>query len=534
MIKIDLQKAYDSVEWIFLQQVMEALNFPWKFIRWIMECVQTVSYTVMVNGQTTEPFQAAKGLRQGDPMSPFLFTIVMEYLSRALYELRKDSNFSFHPGCKRLGITHLSFADDLLLFAKGDFLSVCSMFKLITQFTEASGLKANLNKSSVYFGGVPNEIKQLILDQLGFAPGELPFKYLGIPLSTRKMSLIQWQPLVDKITAKITSWTARKLSYAGRVQLVQTITFGIQAYWAQIFLIPAKILKMLDATCRSYIWTGNASITKKAYVAWDKMCIPKSAGGLGLMNLQLWNRAAILKLGWDLANKKDTLWIKWIHSMYIKQQQIHNIKIPNQASWMVRKILEATVTLSQQQQLSHIDCSVRKLYLHQIGQLPRVMWRNLTIKNPARPKAVFNLWLILQDRLPTKVRVKQWNSNIDSMCILCQQWEESRNHLFYHCPFTTMMMHQAMGWIGVTQPTFQSWDRFIQWVVAKAKGRTARAHAMKLIFAEVCYCVWLERNSRIFTNMSKCVSQLLRNTAYICHVRSHIEFSLQFQQVQCN
>ncbi|XP_019233638.1 PREDICTED: uncharacterized protein LOC109214193 [Nicotiana attenuata] len=205
MIKIDLQKAYDSVEWIFLQQVMEEIGFPDKFIKWIMECIKTVSYTVLINGETTKPFEAAKGLRQGDPISPFLFAIVMEYLSRSFIEIGKDMLFQYHPRCKKLGITHLSFADDLLLFSIGDLTSISTLYQYFSQFSKASGLQANMSKSSVYFGGVNQDVKQQNLNYLGFVQGELPFKYLGIPLSSKKIALIRWQPLIDRITGKISS-----------------------------------------------------------------------------------------------------------------------------------------------------------------------------------------------------------------------------------------------------------------------------------------------------------------------------------------
>ncbi|XP_019234766.1 PREDICTED: uncharacterized protein LOC109215203 [Nicotiana attenuata] len=161
MNKIDLQKAYDSVEWIFLQQVMEDLRFTDRFIRWIMECIKTVNYTILVNKETTEPFIAAKDLRQGDHISPFLFAIVMEYFSRSLHGLKKEPDFQYHPRCRKLGITH-----------------------------------ANLGKSSVYFGGVKQAVKDHIMAQLGFTSGSLLFKYTCIPLSTKKIALIQWQPLI--------------------------------------------------------------------------------------------------------------------------------------------------------------------------------------------------------------------------------------------------------------------------------------------------------------------------------------------------
>ena len=89
------------------------------------------------------------------------------------------------------------------------------------------------------------EVKQQIVQQLGYNMEELPFKYLGVPLSTKKMSALQWNPLIEKIMARINSWTTRKLSYAGRTQLVQTVLFGVQSYWAQLFIFPAKIIKLI-------------------------------------------------------------------------------------------------------------------------------------------------------------------------------------------------------------------------------------------------------------------------------------------------
>ncbi|XP_059302033.1 uncharacterized protein LOC132053962 [Lycium ferocissimum] len=110
-----------------------------------------------------------------------------------------------------------------------------------------------------------------------------------------KVFIIQWKPLIDKIIARISSWTAKKLSYAGRVQLVQIVLFGFQAFWAQLFVIPAKVPKLIDGYCRSYIWSGANEITKKSLIAWDRVCMPKASGGLNLSNLQIWNKATIGK-----------------------------------------------------------------------------------------------------------------------------------------------------------------------------------------------------------------------------------------------
>ncbi|XP_019235766.1 PREDICTED: uncharacterized protein LOC109216090 [Nicotiana attenuata] len=454
----------------------------------------------------------------------------MEYLSRSLAELRKESTFQYHPRCKKLGITHMSFADDLLLFAKGDLESITAMFQYFSQFSEASGLQANLGKSSVYFGGVKQEMKKQIIDHLGFAHGELPFKYLGIPLSTKKIALIQWQPLVEKITAKITSWTAKKLSYAGRLQLVQSVVFGIQAYWAQLFIIPVKVLKIIEAICRSFIWSGSNTITKKAYVSWDRMCTPKSAGGMNLINFLLWNKVAIAKVCWDLAHKEDKLWIRWINAFYIKHYQIEDMPIPKQASWMARRIIASRDILQQLQGSSVHKGSIRHIYLQLLGDLPRVSWKNLIMQNYARPKAVFNLWLMLQGRLATKDRLAKWGMNINQQCVLCQGHIETREHLFLSCSFSEDLWEQVMQWIQEDQPKNHTWDQRLQWIISKTKGKSSRASIFKMVITEVSYALWMERNARIFENKYRNSEVLARELAYICNARGNPRTRKQMQQ----
>lgn len=171
LMKVDLKKAYDSIEWSFLETVLHELGFPNLFVSWIMECVSSVSYSILINGKPCPPFPARKGLRQGDPISPFLFALGMEYLSRCFVDMTEDPNFNFHPRCEKLKITHLMFADDLLLFARADPISVNMMFSAFNPFSSASGLEANLTKSSVYVGGVSDEIATSIKESINMDSG---------------------------------------------------------------------------------------------------------------------------------------------------------------------------------------------------------------------------------------------------------------------------------------------------------------------------------------------------------------------------
>ncbi|XP_062096263.1 uncharacterized protein LOC133802047 [Humulus lupulus] len=150
LFKIDLQKAYDMLDWEFLREMLEALNFPQKFVNLIMECVTTPLFSFSMNGALHGYLQAERGLRQGDPITPLLFVIGMECLSRIMLKVAKEAEFKFHPRCKSLKLTHLCFAYDLLLFSKGDYKSATLLLRGFKLFSNSSGLKANVRKSIVY------------------------------------------------------------------------------------------------------------------------------------------------------------------------------------------------------------------------------------------------------------------------------------------------------------------------------------------------------------------------------------------------
>lgn len=124
LIKVDLRKAYDSVDWSFLRAVLGGLGFPPLFVAWIMECVTTVSYSIQINGDIHGLFPGRRGLRQGDPLSPYLFVMCLEYFSRLLRHVTRRVTFTFHPRCDALKVSHLTYADDLMLFSRGDIPSV--------------------------------------------------------------------------------------------------------------------------------------------------------------------------------------------------------------------------------------------------------------------------------------------------------------------------------------------------------------------------------------------------------------------------
>lgn len=134
------------------------------------------------------------------------------------------------------------------------------------RFSKASGLHANNAKSAIYIARVQDSQKESMINCLGFVQGALPFKYLGVPLDSKRLHINQYLPLIEKIAARVKCWSAKFISYDGRLQLIKSTLFGVQAYWAQIFLISKKVIKAIEQICRTFLWTGSVFISKKALV----------------------------------------------------------------------------------------------------------------------------------------------------------------------------------------------------------------------------------------------------------------------------
>ncbi|XP_074265804.1 uncharacterized protein LOC141588252 [Silene latifolia] len=241
MLKIDLKKAYDSIEWAFLRDMLIALEFPDQMIQWIMVCVTTTSFTISLNG------------------SHFgILRVVTE-----------KPDFKYHSLCRGLKLSHLAFADDLLLFCRADTASITIILRAFLTFSEASGLCMNKAKSDMYLNGVDDNLATKIVRLAGFKLGQFPFRYLGVPISSKRLSVADCNRVVDKIVARIRGWGAKHLSYAGRLVLVKAVLTQMHAYWARIFLLPKGVIHKMECICRNYLWVGHAEFKHSPPVAWE-------------------------------------------------------------------------------------------------------------------------------------------------------------------------------------------------------------------------------------------------------------------------
>ncbi|XP_050227608.1 uncharacterized protein LOC126677161 [Mercurialis annua] len=184
-----------------------------------MHCIRSPMFSILVNGEIVGFFPGGKGLRQGDPV----------LLKR---KTREGTGFNYHKGCKEINLNHLCFADDMFIFSKGDIQSIQIVNDTLKTFAEVSGLNPNHQKSIIFFNGVSATQKIEILRIIGFQEGSLPVKYLGLPLISTRLSKEHCSGLIQRITGRVNSWSAKCLSYAGRLQLINSVLLSMQMWKA--------------------------------------------------------------------------------------------------------------------------------------------------------------------------------------------------------------------------------------------------------------------------------------------------------------
>ncbi|KAL1213840.1 putative ribonuclease H protein [Cardamine amara subsp. amara] len=340
MLKIDLKKAFDSIEWSFILDILKATNFPPKYIQWISQCIRSTRFSIQVNGELCGYFRGKKGLRQGDPLSPYLFVLGMDIFSRLLDARFQDGQIGYHPKATNPNVSHLIFADDVMVFYDGEISSLQAIVKLLDYFSTISGLILNINKTELFLAGSTDAFRNLQSSKFGFPLGELPVRYLGLPLLPHTLSRSDCEPLVMRIRSRLHSWHIKHLSYAGRLQLLSSVIQNIIAYWCAAFILPQKCIKDLEKLCRRFLWSGSGETPKQAKVSWSQVCSPKSEGGLGLKDLKLWNRTYGLKLIWQLFSASGSLWVAWCRRYRLRRKSFWALPQVSQGSSTWKQLLK--------------------------------------------------------------------------------------------------------------------------------------------------------------------------------------------------
>ena len=261
----------------------------------------------MINGSPCGFFGSTRGLRQGDPLSPLLFVLVMDALGRMLDKAVLEGHLSgFSVGNlegRSLAMSHLLFADDTLIFCEANLDQIMILHMILIWFEAVSGLKINLGKSEIVPVGVVQYI-DLFLVVLGCKQGSLPMKYLGLPLGAKFKDKSIWNPILEKMERRLAGWKRLYLSKGGRVTLIKSTLSNLPTYFLSLFPIPASVANRIERLQRNFLWGSFGDDPKICLVKWASVCAPISSGGLGIRKISLFNEALLGKWLWRLGLRK--------------------------------------------------------------------------------------------------------------------------------------------------------------------------------------------------------------------------------------
>ncbi|GJX39412.1 RNA-directed DNA polymerase, eukaryota, reverse transcriptase zinc-binding domain protein [Tanacetum coccineum] len=279
VFKVDFRKAFDSLRWDFLDLILEKFGFGLKWRSWIKGFLQNGRSSILVNGSPTDEFELFRGLRQGDPMSPFLFILAMEGLHALM--------------CKAKPLVYLK-----------EFLSAtttCESPILCVTDAEVSHM-AHI---------------------IGCGAAKFPFKYLGIPVGCNMTRCAHWHDIVHKFSVKLSSWKAHLLSVGGRLSFIKSVLGNLPTNYMSIYLMPVSIRNKLESMRRNFFIGGDLEEKRMSWVKWKKCLASKQEGGLGIGSILGLNNGLLYKWIWRFLNKPSDLWARVIQCIYGLDGGIH-------------------------------------------------------------------------------------------------------------------------------------------------------------------------------------------------------------------
>lgn len=298
IIKIDFEKTYDKINWSYILKVLTCRHFPAKWVTWIKMWLTSSQTSIYVNNQMTPYFKCQRGVRQGDPLAPFLYILVADTLSKMFTKCRQQNLIvGIGPPChNNLVVTNCHYADDTILFLSATLENIERTSWVMKSFEALSGIRINFSKTELFSLHTSAEFTQAAAQLFGCQIGKFPLKYLGLPLHNRKLALKDWNFLITKLEHKLQNWKDQLLSIGGRLTLLNSALSSVPLYALSLFRIPITILQKVDILRRKFLWQGYGNNKKNyALLNWPTLCIPKKQGGLGILNLDHMNIALLTK-----------------------------------------------------------------------------------------------------------------------------------------------------------------------------------------------------------------------------------------------
>ena len=339
-VKLDMMKAYDRVEWHYLEAILLKLGFSIGLVRLILKCVSSVRFSVRVNGELLPFFTPTRGLRQGDPMSPFLFLLCSEGFSSLLKYFGGHIDRVIRVSFRAPWVNHLLFADDCLIFLGANIQSATRLNDILLIYGEASGQRVNREKSAIFFSpNTPAGIRQSVKQSLDVQMEAFSERYLGLPTAVGKITSGTFDHIGERARSKMNGWSERQFACAGRETLLKSVIQAIPTYSMSCFLLTKKVCKGLSSCMAKFWWSSSLDKRSLHWISWQKLASPKCKGGMGFRDLQLFNLALLGKHGWRFLTAPTSLCARVMKGRYFPDMDFMHASVPKTASSTWRAIV---------------------------------------------------------------------------------------------------------------------------------------------------------------------------------------------------
>ncbi|XP_026428870.1 uncharacterized protein LOC113324796 [Papaver somniferum] len=475
-LKLDISQAFDTVSWDFIAEVFRQYGFSNSWCKWVPNILSSARISVMLNGFPEGYFSITRGLRQGDPLSPLIFFLIEDVLSRNLSKL----------------------------FVNNSMQVMC----------------VNFAKRKFYFGGDKSSRAIVISNYLGIERVMFPDKYLGIQLKPGFVRHIHVRQVVEKIMDKLAGWKGKLLSFQARIVLIKSVISSYVIHSMAVYIWPCTVIKQVERTIRNFLWSGDAEKRKYFTVLYDDLCLPKHEGGLGIKKLNDVNRAMLMKL-WISIRDSNKIWDRFLRAKYFKLNgNLINYKLGSSAK-VSDIIFDGAWVIPEKTRELMIRCNIDVENLPVIaGAEDYKIWdldskgvfsvksAKAALKLPAEVVPCANLfsrqvvhstlcvqyWKIWAKQCCASEDniIKKTGRSMPTLCRLCRKSGETLSHITWHC----RVARRIWAWVAGVFKLDPKEDLVDSYKAAKGRSRMIKD-------------LWLVANLAIVTELWK-----LRNKAY--------------------
>ncbi|GJV97810.1 RNA-directed DNA polymerase, eukaryota [Tanacetum coccineum] len=311
-----ISDAYDSIRWDYLEDVLCSFGFGSKWRSWIRGCLTSSMASILVNGSPTSEFQFHRGLKQGDPLAPYLFILVMESLHLSFSRVIDAGIFTGIRIDPTTMISHLFYADDAVFIGEWSLENLNGIMQMLRCFSLLSGLSINIKKSHILGVGIPSSLVNEAASRLGCSVMKVPFKYLGITVGGNTYLVKSWDDTIYKLKSRLSKWKLKTLSIGGRFTLLKSVLGSTPIYNMFLYKVPKAVLNTMESIKRNFFNGIQENEKKIAWIKWTKVLAPKNHGGIGVSSFYALNRALLFKWMWRFLSRGNSLWFRTILAIH--------------------------------------------------------------------------------------------------------------------------------------------------------------------------------------------------------------------------